>query len=527
MKPETYDEAVNYPDERIQARWKMAIAKEKLDFKNRSVMKRMKKKDIPPGRKCIKCKWIFDVKRDGRFRARLVACGYSQIPGVDFTESYSPVIHDITWRILIIILLIKGYEALIADVETAFLHGELDEEIYMECPPGFDGGPDECELLCKSMYGLVQAARQFYKKFVSVLKARNYKRGNVDPCLFMKGFGKDALFMSIHVDDSLIVGPMFATKQTLKALEDAGFNLKIEGDLEDYLSCEISIDRENKRAYIHQPHLISKLEHKFKDLLEGKIEYKTPGTPHGHMQVTEEEKINADLHSRYRSGVGMLLYLVKHTRPDIANATRELSKVLDSPGETAWKELRRVIRYVVSTKNLALKIEPRQDESFLNWKMLAYSDSDWANDRETRKSVSGYILYLCGVPISWRSKAQKAPTLSSTEAEYVALSEAAKDIKFVYQVLCDMGVKVELPIVVNVDNLGAIFMSGNIAISDRTKHVDIRYNFVREYVEDGLIKIVFVRTKENIADLFTKNLPQELHKKHTEKVIHEKPMKRI
>ena len=147
IKPETFDEAYNHPDMKHRMRWRLAIEKEKQDFLKRDVWKPIKRKDIPPDRRCIKCKWVFDVKRDGRYRARLVACGYSQIPGVDFTESYSPVINDITWRILLIILLLANYNAAIVDVETAFLHGILDEEIYMDCPPGFDFGEGACVLL--------------------------------------------------------------------------------------------------------------------------------------------------------------------------------------------------------------------------------------------------------------------------------------------------------------------------------------------------------------------------------------------
>ena len=525
--PETYEEAFHHTDEKMRDRWRAAIDKEKQDFKDRGVMQKIKRNLMPQDRRCIKCKWVFDVKRNGRFRARLVACGYSQIPGIDFTESYAPVIQDITWRILVIIMISKEYEALIADVETAFLHGDLEEEIYMDCPPGFDGQPDECMLLKKAMYGLVQAARQYYLKFIEVLEKQGYRKGKVDPCLIMKGFNNDALYMSVHVDDSLVVGPNYAIYRTIDALKNGGFSLTIEGKLDDYLSCEITLNREDKSACIHQPHLIAKLEKKFKDVITGAYEYNTPGTPHKHMQKTEETKVSEKEHSRYRSGVGMLLYLAKHTRPDISNAVRELSKVLDAPGVTAWKELKRVIKYVINTKEMALRIKPEKQQVNDMWQMVAFSDSDWGNDRESRKSISGYILYLCGVPISWKSKAQKGATLSSTEAEYVALSEAAKEVKFIYQVLIDMGAKVKLPIVIRVDNVGAIFMSENTAISDRTKHVDIRYNFVREFIEDGFVKIIFVRTHDNIADLFTKNLPRELHEKHKAQIIENKELRAI
>ena len=215
-----------------------------------------------------------------------------------------------------------------------------------------------------------------------------------------------------------------------------------------------------------------------------------------------------------------LLYLVKHSRPDISNAVRELSKVLDGPSEAAFKEMLRVVKYVLDTKNYALKIHPKWNDN--KWQMVAYSDSDWATDPETRISIAGYIVYFCGVPISWRSKGMKCVALSSTEAEFIALSEVVKEIRFIYQVLTSIGIEIELPIIVHVDNIGAIFMSKTVSVSQRTKHVDIRSRFVNEFIEEGFIKVIFVKSNENISDLFTKNLGSELFNKHAQKIVGEK-----
>jgi len=165
-----------------------------------------------------------------------------------------------------------------------------------------------------------------------------------------------------------------------------------------------------------------------------------------------------------------------------------------------------------------LRLEPtrNQDEC---WHVKAYSDPDWATDPETRTSISGFVLYLCGAPISWKSKSQKGVTMSSTEAEFVALSETAKEVKFVYQVLTTMGVQVRTPMIVHVDNIGAIFMSKTVAILQRTKHVDIRYRFVNEMVDEGFIEVIFVRTDKNDSDMFTKNLGGELHGRHSSAMV--------
>ena len=151
-----------------------------------------------------------------------------------------------------------------------------------------------------------------------------------------------------------------------------------------------------------------------------------------------------------------------------------------------------------------------------DWKLTSFSDSDWASDRENRKSISGFVLYLCRVPISWKNKAQKAPTLSLSEAEYVALSEAAKEVKFVVQLLESIGFKVKKPVKVRVDNVGAIYIAENPSTSQRTRHIDTRYHFVREMVNDEYIEIVFVKSENNLSDGFTKNISKESQQRHEE-----------
>jgi hypothetical protein len=185
MLPNTYDEAWNHPDPMFRELWRTSIKKELRSLVEvRKVWRRIKKEDMPLGRRCVKSKWCFDIKRTGLFKTRLVACGYSQIPGVDFTESYAPVINDVSWRILIISMLMNQYEARIVDVETAFLHGELEEEVYMTCPEVH--GKDEVLHLIHAIYGLVQAARQWNKKMIDTLKELNFIGGYPDPCLMAR-----------------------------------------------------------------------------------------------------------------------------------------------------------------------------------------------------------------------------------------------------------------------------------------------------------------------------------------------------
>eukprot|EP01082_Thalassiosira_pseudonana_P004207 g3736.t1 g3736 contig13:32484-34808(-) len=520
-EPKTWEQAWYHPDPYQRKMWRAAIMKKWNDMKKRNVWIVQKRCDMPKDRRCVKSKWVFKLKRNGVFRARIVACGYSQIPGVDFEESYSPVMNDITLRILLVIWIVMTLKAIIADVETAFLYGKLLEVIFMECPPGMMGTTkDDVLRLLMCIYGLVQAAARYYAYMAKTLRSMGFKGGDVDPCLFVKWINGRVCFVGLYVDDNLIIGHPELVDDTIKQLRQKGLILKIS-DLDDYLSCHIVLSKDKRRAWLGQPHLIASIVNKFGSQIRGLRQYKTPGTP-GLSLVRDVERVNplsTEKHSMYRSGVGLLGYLVKHSRPDLANMQRELSKSLDCPTEASYKELLRGLKYVVDTKEFGLKIEPSLSNVNEPWRIVVYSDSDYATDPDTRRSTSGYILYLREVPIAWKSKAQQSVSLSSTEAEWIALSEAVKEIKFVVNLLESMKIKVNYPIKCRVDNIGAIFMSQNVTTTSRAKHIDIRTKFVREYVEDGKIKIVFVRSGDNDSDIMTKNVQGDLHDKHSKKLI--------
>jgi hypothetical protein len=298
--------------------------------------------------------------------------------------------------------------------------------------------------------------------------------------------------------------------------------IKVQGSLDDYLGCDIKFNEERTTAWIGQPTIIDAIEKRFRSVLPDR-KYRTPSTP-GWISVRPEEGdtiISEKLQLEFRGGIGMLLHLVKHSRPDIANATRELCKVMDGATEGQWKELRRVLKFVVDTKWKGLRIQPNINKEDM-WSIRSYSDSDYCADKETRRSITGFIVYLMDVPISWKSKGQRGVVLSTTEAEYVAISETVREIKFILQVLESMNLDMDYPVTVLVDNVGAIFLANNRTTGERTKHVDIRHHFVREHIEDGIVKIVFVRSKNNDADIFTKNLPGESYERHVEKFTSEK-----
>jgi hypothetical protein len=474
----------------------------------------------------IGSKWVFKVKSNGIYRARLVALGYSQVAGIDFTDNFAPVIDEITFRILLILKLRKQWYGEIIDVESAFLYGKLQEEIYLRIPQGlnqYENLPEDsndCCLLERSMYGLVQGARVWWKEFTTTLRKRlNFLPCLKDHCLFKRDDENGIVFFCVYVDDCCVIGDKKAVKIAIKEVA-AIYTIKLVGPINEYVGCTVETTEREDSILLSQPDLLNKIQRTFNTALKSVRTTNTPaGTNDAVLRPTPDDiLLSPTLQTEYRSGVGMLLFLIKHSRPDISNSVRELTKVMDGATSHHYLQMLRLIKYVVKTKHRKLLLAPKKNADH-KWVIKAYSDSDFSGDKNNRKSITGYIIYLYGSPIAWKSRGQKSVTLSSTEAEYVALSEVATEIIFVRDIIVFMGIPVELPIVVHVDNVGAIYLSNKAGSTTRTKHVDTRYHYFREYIEDGVLLVRFVRTDENDADIFTKNLGTEKYEKHSTKYM--------
>ena len=198
---------------------------------------------------------------------------------------------------------------------------------------------------------------------------------------------------------------------------------------------------------------------------------------------------------------------------------RELTKVLKTPTLAAYKEMLRIIKFVLDTANMGLKLVPAFTNGQLVWRLVGASDSDWANDKDNRKSVMAFILYLCDVPILWHSKQASIVALSTAEAEYIALSELAKEIIFVVQILHSLGIPVKTPITVHVDNMGTIFMSENATSNQRTRHIDVRHRFILGLTEEGFLDVVFTNSENNTSDGLSKNVSKDVYERHTPKFM--------
>jgi hypothetical protein len=293
----TFEDAWNHDDPRSQEKWYESINKEFEEIEKKQVWEVMKKEDIPQNRRTIQCKWIFKIKRNWDFRARLVACGYSQILGVHFNESFAPVVNDVSFKIILSAKLLWDLQASTVDVETAFLFRDLQEVIYMNVPKGMSQDDNTCLFLKKTIYGLVQSAREFYNKLLSTLKSMGFTENKSDPFLLSIWINGKVIITGIYVDDCLVVGKEDQIQEVIQGLKASGFNLKVESRLKDYLSCRVIEDLESNSILILQPHLINNLEAKFGQELCNKRFNKTPGTPRFKivLPAADDDVIDADL----------------------------------------------------------------------------------------------------------------------------------------------------------------------------------------------------------------------------------------
>lgn len=513
-EPTTYEQAITCPR---RLRWLASIAEEFNAMDTRVAWEEVDR-ELARGRRLVTCRWVFKVKSCGRYRARLVAKGFSQVPGIDFTESYGPVVTDIGLRILItIVVRVPHYVARQMDVDTAFLYGDLCEEIFMELPPGYTpAAPGRCLRLKKCIYGLIQASREWYKKFINFLKHELHFTQSADPCILYRTDETGTCYLCVYINDTLLIGDLAAVNKAGQEIANR-FSVKLQDTVTENLGCEFFRTKETDNLWIGQPRLISSLAQILKE--EGHTARKTslPAIPWQILpQATKaSELLSADLHRLYQRIVGKLLYLTTKTRPDIANAVRDLTKHLDAPMEEHLKAARRLVSFVTSTHDQFLAITPEPVDTYVE----AYCDSDFAGDPDTRRSVTGFVIFFCGVAVAWRSKAQKLVTLSSSEAEYVALTDCIKDIIFVRNLLQSIQWKIQGPIVVHVDNIGAIFIANNFSAEGRTKHIDTHLNFIRDLIEHEIVTIKYVRSHDNVADIFTKNVDGATFDRHKTRFV--------
>ena len=500
-EPTSFEEATNSPE---KAKWNEAMGKE---MKSLSENKVWELTTLPAGKKAIGCKWVYKVKTnsDGsieRYKARLVARGFDQKFGSDYDETFCPVVRLESLRTLIALSTQRGLELHHVDVHTAFLNGVLQEEVYMKQPIGYEKEGEE-RLVCrlrKSIYGLKQSSRCWNAALDSHLRKTGFSQSNSDPCIYASG-GDDPFYIGVYVDDLILAGKDKAKMKRVKEELSSEFDIKDLGKLSYFLRMSIVQNQEEKKIWMGQPTYTEKLISRMG--MSNCKPVSTPADPSNHlMKATEdEEAVDQPL---YQSLIGSLMYLATCTRPDIAYSVGVLARFSSKPNQSHWTAAKRVLRYLKGTSNLGIVF--RGDNSDVP---LAFSDADWAGDIGDRKSTSGYMFCIAGGPVSWRSKKQSTVALSTAEAEYVALSSAAQECVWMRRLNSELGNSRGEPTTVMEDNQSCIVMAKNPQHHGRSKHIDIKYHFVRELVENETIKLKYCPTKEKIADILTKGLNRE------------------
>ena len=467
---------------------------------------------LPAGKKVVGCKVLYSLKfnADGtleRHKVRVVAKGFTQKEGLDYTETFSPVAKLTTVRFLLKVAASRNWFLHQLDISNAFLNGDLDEEIYMKIPDGYAERKgitlSKTDVFClkKSIYGLKQASRQWFLKFSAALSRLGFSTGTSDHTLFLKTFS-DGHFLAglVYVDDIIVAGTSDSkSKQLIQDLSQQ-FKLRDLGALKYFLGLEIARTSQGislcQRKYA--------LEILTSTGMLGCKPTSTPMVPNLHLALKDGELI--DEPERYRSLVGRLMYLTI-TRPDITFAVNKLCQFSSAPRMTHLAAAYRVLQYIKGTVGQGLFYSSSPDLT-----LKGFADADWSTCRDSQHSTTRLSMFLGDSLISWRSKKQDIVSCSSAEAEYRALNSASMEMIWLIKLMHDLKVpRIQTPILFS-DSTAAIYLATNHVFHERTKHIENDCHFVRKWLDRKVLKSLHVRTADQVADIMTKPLfPQQFY----------------
>lgn len=497
--PRTFDEAMSSPEAPF---WKEAVHNEIESIMSNHTWELV---ELPPGNKALGCKWIFKkkLKSDGsidKYKARLVAKGYRQKEGLDFFDTYSPVTRITSIRVLIAIAALHNLEIHQMDVKTAFLNGELEEEIYMEQPEGFVAPGNEKKVcrLVKSLYGLKQAPKQWHEKFDKTMLSNGFKINECDKCVYIKNAPNEYVIICLYVDDMLIMGNNSKVISSTKKMLTKHFDMKDMGVADVILGIKIS--KTSDGLSLSQSHYVETILKKFKAYDDKPV--KSPVDLGIYLAKNTGEPVSQLEYSRV---IGSLMYITNCTRPDIAYIVNKLSRFTSNPSVVHWKALNRVLRYLRHTVEYGLHYSKYPAV------LEGYTDANWISDTKDSKSTSGYVFTIGGGAVSWKSSKQTCIARSTMESEFIALDKAGEEAEWLRNFLEEIPCweKPVSAINIHCDNQSAIARAQNSMYNGKSRHIRRRHNTIKQLISNGIISINYVKSKENLADPLTKGLARD------------------
>lgn len=499
----------------------------------------------PAGVNVVSCKWVFAVKaKDGlvtRFKARLVARGFSQQQGIDYSETFAPVLKYKTLRLLLALCAAYDLELELMDVQTAYLNAPLQETVFMAQPDGYEqqGAHVVCRLL-KAIYGLKQAGREWNIHLDAFVRSLGFTRLVTDPCVYVKRSRTgNLLIVSVYVDD--IPSAFHAADRTeweeLKQRFLTRFAIKFLGEADWFLNMRITRDRRRRRLWLDQRTYVESM---LEDLrMDDCKPFKHPGAQEelskaGAPSCAEEAAFMRTV--PYRRCVGLLTYLANTSRPDIAHAVNLVAQFAQNPGAVHWRAVKAILRYLCGTAHYALLFDggaaaaaaavssasaSSASAAAAPLSLSVYADASWASCKDSRRSTTGWLIRLGNSWVDWNCHKQETVALSSCEAEYMALASATTGVLWTLKLLREFGcvlrgsgAGVQMPVpMLHCDNKSAIAMARNDALHTRSKHIDIRHHFIRDEIVRGTISLEWVPSESQLADILTKTLLPRLFMK--------------
>lgn len=486
--------------------WRRGELDEMAAMQSKGVLKEIPETEMPINGRVIRTMWVYALKSDHlgyviRFKARLVALGNWQRPGIDFKETFAPVARMSSFRLVLGIAAELGLKVYGGDINTAYLNAKLSIPQYVKNIEGFPCEVDgHIYIVCKALYGLRQAGREWNDEINQWLITHGFQRSTTEPCLYFKINCNEIMIVLIYVDDILCATNIEGNKTKLFYELGQKYGIKDQGFLHTYLGIEI--DQNDLGISIHQKKFTKEILEQF-----GYDKANGVGNP---MEVNMHLVSKADIDKNvlefdYRGALGKLMYLATSTRPDIAFVVGQLSRFTGNPDTKHVGVLKRVFRYLVSTINYGINyLRTKLPCTCIN--LRGYCDSDWGGDLETRKSTTGFVFTIAGGAVSWMSRRQTMVALSTAEAEYVAACEAVMEAAGERNILQEMLQNYKINVSIGIDNQSALIMATNPTYSRRTRHVELRWHYVREQVKSGMVSLYKVKGDENPADAFTKPL---------------------